>query len=302
MRKTFINELTDIAHHNDDIYIISGDAGYGVFEEFKNTKPQRFINTGIAEANTIGYAAGLALTGFNVFIYNIIPFVLYRCFEQVRNDICYQQLPVTLIGIGSGVTYAPGGMTHYSIEDLGICQALPNLTVISPIDPIETAAAVQYAAKATSPVYIRIAKAGEPNIRQDNCPDILQPAIISEGEDIAILSYGNIFNEALEAIASLATKQIHPRLITVPTIQPFPETALESLLHGCHTVITLEEHFQTGGLASRMAELICRRRLNKKLIPLALPNKFIHDINNAQGLRKKYGIDAAAVKQAVLAC
>src|SRR5690242_9623991 len=129
MRNAFIDTILASCGQRDDIFIISGDAGLGVFDNFKEKFPGRFLNLGAAEQNTISFAAGLALTGFKVVVYNIIPFVLYRCYEQVRNDICYQDLPIILAGIGSGLTYSPQGMTHYSIEDLGIARTLPNLTV-----------------------------------------------------------------------------------------------------------------------------------------------------------------------------
>lgn len=116
---------------------MSGDAGYGVLDEYKKCFPNRYLNLGVAEQNMISFSAGLGLAGYNVFIYNIVPFVLYRCYEQVRNDICYQRLPVTLIGIGSGVTYAPQGITHYGVEDVSIARTLPNLVILSPSDPIE---------------------------------------------------------------------------------------------------------------------------------------------------------------------
>ncbi|MFH1673087.1 MAG: transketolase C-terminal domain-containing protein [Pseudomonadota bacterium] len=299
MRKTFIQVLTDIAYDNDDIYIVAGDAGFGVFEDFCRLKPDRFINAGIAEANMIGYGAGLCMAGFNVFVYNIIPFVLYRCYEQVRNDICYQRLPVTLVGIGSGLTYAPGGMTHYGVEDLSICQSLPNLTVISPIDPVETKAAIEYAAVADGPVYIRIAKAGEPTFRTDGCPNILTPALVRDGEGVAVLSYGSVFAEAVQAMNELAMSGIYPRLISVPTLQPFPEEELFCLLKDCHVAITLEEHYRSGGLFTRLADCLAKYDVRPKLVPLALPDRFIHDINKQEEMRKEYDINAAAVVKTV---
>jgi transketolase len=299
MRNAFIHTLLDLAKENDSVYIIAGDAGYGVFEDFCQMKPNRFINAGIAEANMIGYAAGLAMVGFNVFVYNIIPFVLYRCYEQVRNDICYQRLPVTLVGIGSGLTYAPGGMTHYGVEDLAVCQSLPNLTVISPIDPIETKAAVMFAVEADGPVYIRIAKSGEPVFRTQGCDNILTPTIIRDGESVAILSYGSVFDEVAQAMGELAKSGICPRIISVPTLQPFPKETLPRLLDGCHAAVVVEEHFRSGGLASRMADHMTESNDHIRLISLSLPDRFIHDVNKQTGLRKKYGIDAGSIAQAV---
>lgn len=300
MRNTFINTLSTLAKDDDSIYIVSGDAGYGVFEEFRDHYPDRFINAGVAEANMIGYSAGMALTGFNVFVYNIIPFVLYRCYEQVRNDICYQKLPVTLVGIGSGITYAPQGMTHYSVEDITLASTLPNLTVISPIDPVEVRAAVNYAAQASGPVYIRLAKTGEPDFRTSECNDILEPAVIRDGEDAIILSYGSIFGEAAEAADILDSRGIHVRLVSVPVLQPFPKNRIAKLISGFKTVITLEEHYHTGGLTSRMAELFVSHKITSALVPLTIPDQFIHHINKQAGLRNRYNIDAQAVVRAVI--
>ena len=167
MRNTVINKITEVAKKNKNIFIITGDAGFGVLDEYKNSFPKRFLNLGIAEQNTISFAGGLALTGYKVFVYNIVPFVMYRCYEQVRNDICYQKLPVILIGIGSGVTYAPQGVTHYSVEDVALAKTLPNLTILSPADPYEAALCAEYALKSKNPVYIRIAKSGEPKIHKN---------------------------------------------------------------------------------------------------------------------------------------
>ena len=300
MRNTFIKTLYELAKDDDSIYVVAGDAGFGVFEAFRGTWPNRFINSGIAEANMIGYSAGMAMAGFNVFVYNIIPFLLYRCYEQVKNDICYQHLPVTLIGTGAGLTYAPGGMTHYSVEDLGICATLPNLTVISPIDPVETAAAVRYATASESPVYIRLAKSGEPVIRQDMCADILKPAVIREGEDVVLLSYGTVFEEAIVAAEELKKLGVNLGLVSVPTLNPFPRDEIIELIKDFSLVITLEEQFSSTGLGMKITDLFVQEQINAVLVKLALPVCFIHKVNNQTGMRKYYGIDSKAVISATM--
>src|SRR3989338_193959 len=199
MRNTFIETLIKTHSSHKDFFMLSGDAGLGLFEGLQKQYPNKFKNMGIAEQNAIGFAAGMGLVGFKVYVYNIIPFVLYRCYEQVRNDICYQELPVTLVGIGSGITYSPQGMTHYSVEDLGIAQTLPNLKVFSPIDPIEAKLAARYSLNCGSPVYVRLAKRGEPNMHKNENFDITEPQLIEEGEDIAILFHGSIGLEVLKA-------------------------------------------------------------------------------------------------------
>jgi transketolase len=175
VRNTFIDTVIDACRNRDDIFILSGDAGLGVFDSFKDEFPDRFRNMGVAEQNTISFAAGLAMTGCRVVVYNIIPFLLYRCYEQVRNDICCQKLPVVLAGIGSGITYAPQGMSHYSIEDIGLVQTLPDLVAISPMDPAEARAAARYALDSSHPVYVRLAKNNEPSFHKSSDMDITLP-------------------------------------------------------------------------------------------------------------------------------
>lgn len=294
MRTTFIKTLTGMAAEDESIYVVSGDAGFGVFEDYTSNYPDRYINSGIAEANATGYAAGMAMAGFNVFVYNIIPFVLYRCYEQVRNDICYQRLPVTLIGIGSGLTYAPGGMTHYSVEDLSLCLSLPNLTVISPVDGVETRAAVEYAGQCDGPVYIRIAKSGEPAMKERRTNSILSPEVIREGDDIALVTYGSVITEAMSAADRLKESGIELKVISIPTIQPLDMDTLLDQLHGITHVIVLEEHFQQGGLYTRLLEAMNGNQ-GKVLHPMGIPNGFIHDIRNQSGMREMFHIDADAI-------
>ncbi len=295
MRNTFINTLIAACTERDDIFILSGDAGLGVFDRFKDEFPGRFLNMGVAEQNTIGFAAGLSLSGYRVVVYNIIPFVLYRCYEQVRNDICYQKLPVVLVGIGSGVTYAPMGMTHYSIEDIGLARTLPNMTVISPCDPVEAKFAARHALTCTTPLYVRLAKRGEPEIHPNDDFDISKPQVIRKGHKIAIVSHGSMVGEALAAWNCLNDAGITPLLLSLPTIQPLDINTLGTLLEGIAVVIVLEEHYESCGLGSIMANLMVERTLSFRLIKMGIPDEFIYAVNDTSGLRKQFGIDAGSI-------
>ena len=136
MRTAFVKELESIMKNDEDTILLTGDLGFSVFERIRDTFAKQYINMGVAEQNMIGVAAGMALTGKQVFVYSIIPFLAYRPFEQVRNDICYQNLPVKFVGVGSGLSYSDAGFTHHAIEDYGILRSLPNLTILSPADPV----------------------------------------------------------------------------------------------------------------------------------------------------------------------
>jgi transketolase len=299
MRNTFIDTIIGACKSRDDIFILSGDAGLGVFDQFKEEYPDRFLNMGVAEQNTISFAAGLAMTGYKVLIYNIIPFLLYRCYEQVRNDICYQELPIILAGIGSGVTYAPMGMTHYSVEDIGIARTLPNLTVISPIDPVEARLAAAFALASDKPVYVRLAKRGEPDIHQHANFKIDEPQVLRKGNKVALVCHGSITEEVLKAHDMLIEYGICPLVISVPVLQPLDKASLLKLLAGFEVVVSVEEHHAHSGMGGILSQMISSQGMTNKLVTCGVPYDFIHVVNDTNGMRKLFGIDAESIARTV---
>jgi transketolase len=297
MRNTFVDVIIEAAKTREDIFIISGDAGLGVFDTFKNDQLGKFLNLGIAEQNAISFAAGLSLTGYKPYIYNIAPFVLYRCYEQVRNDICYQRLPVVLIGIGSGLTYAPAGMTHYSVEDIGLAQTLPNLNVFSPIDPVEAKMIATYSLSCNDPIYVRIPKRGEPKINENDDFDITKPRLIKNGERTAIVFHGSVSIEVLAAVKILEKQGINPKLISAPMIQPFNYDAFSLLVNDVQSVIVVEEHYVGCGLGSILAKEYVKRMPKWKLYLKGIPDKFVHEIKDIDGMRDHFGISAKKIAE-----
>lgn len=297
MRNTFMNTVMGTCTQREDIFIITGDAGLGVFDEFKVKYRDRFLNLGVAEQNMASFCAGLAMTGHKVFLYNIIPFLIYRCYEQVRNDICYQELPVVLVGIGSGLTYAPAGMTHYSVEDIGIARTLPNLTVLSPIDPVEAKLAAEYSLTSAKPVLVRLPKTGEPFIHKDDRFDISEPQLIEDGEDIAILFHGSISLEVMKANDALRKDGINPKLISIPMVQPLNVEKLFQLLNGCTHVISVEEHFITTGFGSILAQEFIKEKPSWNLHLLGITDNFIHEIKDVNGMREYFGISGSKITE-----
>ncbi len=295
MRNTFINTIIDLTKDRDDVLVLSGDAGLGVFDSFQQGRSERFLNMGVAEQNMAGFAAGLTMAGFKVCMYNITPFVLYRCYEQIRNDICYQRLGVIMVGIGSGVTYAPAGMTHYSVEDIGIARTLPNLQVLSPIDPIEARAVAKYALDVDSPVYVRLAKRGEPNIHRDEQVDVTSPHVVEEGEGIAIVFHGSIGVEVLRARARLAEEGVFPRLISLPMVQPVPFDRLGEMLCDVKHVVSVEEHFLGCGLGSALLQEYVRSEPSWRLHTLGIGDAFIHEVKTCEGMRDHFGISGERI-------
>jgi transketolase len=296
VRKSVIKRITVFAEKDKSVFLISGDAGYGVLDEFGRRFPDRYLNMGVAEQNMISFAAGLGLAGFKVFIYNIVPFVLYRCYEQVRNDICYQRLPVTLIGIGSGITYAPQGITHYAVEDIAIARTLPNMTILSPSDPIEAEESLDFAFKSKRPVYIRVAKSGEKVIHKNEIKDIAKPIVIREGGKVAVLFHGSISEEVVKASENI---EYPPLVVSIPMIQPVDFDALSERLKNVHTLVTIEEHFVEGGLGSVVSEWITKKKLPFKLKKLGIKHEFIHTVKNRNGMRHHYDISADSIRKTI---
>ena len=300
MRKTFIDKILAAIEKYPEMMILLGDSGLGVFDDFQRKFPDQFINTGVAEQNATGLAAGLAITGSKVMLYNISPFVLYRCYEQVRNDICYQGLPVILVGIGSGVTYAPQGMTHYSVEDIGLCKTLPGLQVFSPADPVEAGKIAEFCLETDKPVYIRLAKQGEDILHTSPIIDITRPQVLQEGTDIALVCHGSIASEVVQAHHFLLQEGISSRMLTIPLIQPIPFDELTQLLHPIKNIVIIEEHFHNCGVGNT---LVYHSHLNESawnISVLGIDDVYIHEVKNQKSLREQFGISARKIVSHVL--
>jgi len=203
MRNAFVSELTDISK-DPKIFTLLADNGIIVFDDYIKLYPKQFLNVGIAESNMIGVAAGMAMCGFIPFVYTIIPFLTMRPFEYIRNDICKQNQNVKLIGIGAGFNYSTLGPTHHGTEDISIMRCLPNLTVLSPADPLETRKATMAAYKMKGPVYIRIGTGKNPSVYKNDYEFVIGKGIVlNDGDDVTIISTGFIIQETQLAIDEL---------------------------------------------------------------------------------------------------
>lgn len=277
MRNSVANEIKKYASEDKDLFVISGDAGLGVWDDFKDSK--QFLNPGVNEQLDIGFAAGMSLMGHKVVYYNIAPFVIMRPYEFIRNDICYQDLPIILIGTGSGITYAPAGMTHYVVEDITLALSMPNLDIFSPADPIEAVECFKYAYRSKKPSYIRIAKNGE-NIIHKNKIDISKPIFINKNDSKNILIlHGSIVDETEKIL-----KEIDINIVSVPMITS--DFEWNDFLDTYENIFTYEEHFINGGLGSYL-----RDKTAKNIHKFGIKNEYIHKIGNRDYLREYYEID-----------
>lgn len=302
MRNAFAKELNELAKENEAIVFLSGDIGNRIFDHFKELFPNRFFNCGIAEANMMGMAAGMALCGIKPVVYTITPFVTTRCLEQIKIDICYQNLPVIIIGVGSGLCYSVGGATHCSPEDIGLLRLFPNMTILCPGDAQEVKAAIRSALNCESPVYIRLGKKGEPIIHP-NVPDftIGKGIIVKEGNDICILSTGNMLPVAKEIGEYLETKEITTKVISFHTIKPLDEELLQSVFSKFKVIVTLEEHSVIGGLGGGIAEWLADNHNQKgKLVRIGIPDKFMTVTGNQEYARQHFGLTPDLIIKKIL--
>jgi transketolase len=289
MRTAFINELIIQARRHPEIFLVVGDLGFSVVEPFAAEFPDRFLNAGVAEQNLTGAAAGLASEGYHVFTYSIANFPTLRCLEQIRNDIAYHRLPVTVVSVGAGFAYGNLGYSHHAVQDLGILRTLPEMTILSPADPGETRESLQWLAQNPRPSYLRLGKAGEPDLH--NVRGLTQgPLKIVEGTgDLALVATGSILKEALAAAKILATEGTSVSVFSCPLLQPVPPEFFAPLKK-YPRLMALEEHLPAGGLAS-----LLREHLPQPVPSLAVPPKTLGLVGSQEYLRRHAGLDAAGV-------
>lgn len=300
MRLAFIAELEKLAGEDSSIVLLTADLGYSVFENFIRKFPHRYYNVGISEQNMAGLAAGLALEGFRPIIYSIIPFTTMRNYEQLRNDICYQNLPVIVVGVGSGFSYGPYGRTHHALEDISIMRTLPGMTVFSPSDPIETQLVTREAYRLKSPSYIRLGKAGEPNLHKKPFKFTLGKIYnIRKGDNVAVFVTGNIASEVLLASDTLSKRGFRISVYTIPTIKPIDRNSVRKEILRHKTIITVEEHSIIGGLGSTIAEIIAEESMNVLFKRIAVQDPITHFVGNQEYMRKKNGINATSIAKKI---
>ena len=256
MRIAFVNTLQELAKKNKDIMLLTNDLGFSVFEKYIEELPKQYLNMGVAEQNMTGVAAGMAMEGKTPFVYSIVPFVTMRNFEQIRNDICYQNLNVKIIGVGAGFSYGPYGHTHHGLEDIGILRTLANLTIICPGDPIEAELAVKKAIKINGPVYIRLGRAGEPIVYSKKPKfTVGKGLIVREGKDITIVSMSYMTIEAIRAAAYLEKQGVSCEIIDLRTIKPIDWETIFTSIHKTKKLMVLDTGVATGSVAG---EIIAR--------------------------------------------
>lgn len=302
MRNAFADEVTSLGASDPRVMLLSGDIGNKLFDKFKAVAPGRFVNCGIAEANMMGMAAGLALSGFRPVVYTITPFTTTRCFEQIRVDVCYHEAPVIIVGTGSGLSYAELGPTHHSCEDIAILRTLPGMKVVCPADATELRLAMRAALAQDNPVYMRIGKKGEAAIHGSPPEFTIGKAItVRNGTDACLIATGTLVATALEAADKLAALGISARVESFHTVKPLDEARLTEIFKQYPLVALIEEHGRAGGLAGAVAEwsLPWTGTRRPKVLSFGVPDEFPHVIGSQEYMREKFGLTADSVTRSV---
>jgi transketolase len=274
----FADTLLTLARADRNILAVTSDSrGSGKLGPFGQALPRQIVEVGIAEQNLVGIAAGLGSCGKNVFAVSPACFLTARSLEQVKNDICYSDHPVTVVGISAGVSYGALGTTHHSLHDFAVMRAINNLTIVAPADNYETREAVKAAAASDRPVYLRFGKAALYTLPgADTQPFAVGKArVLREGNDVAFLATGETVVHCLLAAAHLAaTAGLHCRVVSLPTVKPLDAAAVLAAAWECRAVVTAEEHMVHGGLGEAVAGIIAQAGIGTRFQIAGIPDEY----------------------------
>ena len=304
MRDHFIKRLYEHARKDPRITLVTGDLGFGVFDEYRQSFPKQFINAGVAEQNMTGLATGLAMEGRIVFTYSIANFSTLRCLEQIRNDACYHGANVKVVSIGGGFSYGQLGISHHATEDLAIMRSLPDMTVVSPCGLWETTEATSAIIAHSGACYLRLDKSvGEDSpVFDGEVFEIGKARVLKEGDDCTIIVTGGILQEVWQAVKLLGHGGINASIISVHSLKPFDSETIIQACRKTKNIFTVEEHTTLGGLGSAVAESLMDNGVcPEKFLRIGLEAGFSSIVGSQKYLRKQYGLDAESISKRIQA-
>ena len=304
MRNAFADELTKLGDDDPRVVMLSGDIGNRLFDKFKAKHDSRFFNCGVAEANMMGVAAGMAMNGLRPVAYTITPFITTRCLEQIRTDVCYHEAPVTIVAVGAGLAYSGLGPTHHACEDISFLRSLPNMVVICPGDSFEVRAALRASLMQDHPVYIRLGKKGEPVVHKGPLTEfaIGRAIIVARGSDVCLLSTGNMLPEAVEAARELEKHGISAEVVSFHTVKPLDEACLTDAFARFPFVATIEEHSRIGGFGAAVAEWLVDTRVTpRQFIRFGTPDAFFKKSGEQEFAREALGLGGHQIADKIIA-
>jgi len=294
--------LFELANDNKDVVLITGDLGFGLFENFSEKFPSQFINIGIAEQNMIGVSTGLALEGKVVFVYSIGNFPTLRCLEQIRNDACYHNLNINIICMGAGFSYGALGMSHHATEDIAIMRSLPGTTVISPSTEDEAYFSTIELSKRNGVGYLRLDKSKVSKRKKSKSElEIGKGNILKDGSDYTIIACGGIVEEALLAADDLDKNNISCKVVSMHTIKPIDNALIQDCVKNSKGIVSLEEGNITGGLGSAILEVCLKNgEFPLKMKTLGINDEYVSIVGSQEYLRDSVGISKRFIVNTIL--
>jgi transketolase len=298
MRSAFSKSILTAAQKDPKVLLLTGDHGYALFDEFRHHLPNQFINAGIAEQNMVGVAAGLAKVGYKPIVYGLSAFVPVRVLEQIKMDVCYENLPVVFIGDGAGVVYSSLGSSHQSVEDIAVLRSLPNINILSPCDAKEMEYVMDFALSFDSPTYVRMGKSDVGSVHSTSISVPVGGLVpVSHGSDkkVIFLATGSMVKTA----QSLATTLGDFSVWSVPSIKPFDSNHLSDLSKVAEFIIVLEEHSISGGLGGLIAEVVSEGNHVAKIIRFGIRDRFSEKCGSYEYLLNEHGINESALLEKI---
>jgi transketolase len=302
MRNIFVDECYSIAAQDERLVFLMSECGFSVVERFEEAYPNRFYNVGIAEQSLVGTAAGLASRGLRPVAYNMAMFLTMRAYEMIRDDVCYQNLPVILAGVIPGLGYGNSGTTHHTVEDCAILRVLPNLTIVYPSCEVDVRAAARQAVKLNAPIYLGLARNGSYNAGYSAEDFKIGKAIqLADGNDCAVLACGTMVKTALEVAGKLKTAGIKMRVCNFHTVKPLDTETIDTAAKECGAVFTIEEQSIIGGLGGAVAEYIAENGLNCRFKRFGAVDRYPDSIGTYDYLIRQNGLDADSLARSISA-
>jgi transketolase len=294
MRSAFSKSILTAAQRDPKVLLLTGDHGYALFDEFRQHLPNQFINAGIAEQNMVGVAAGLAKTGYKPIVYGLSAFVPVRVLEQIKMDVCYENLPVVFIGDGAGVVYSSLGSSHQSVEDIAVLRCIPNINILSPCDAKEMEYVMDHALAFDAPVYVRMGKSDVGSVHEKSISNpigSLVPVSTGSNSKAVFLATGSMVKTA----QSLANTLGDFAVWSVPSIKPFDGHHVSELSKTAQLIIVLEEHSVSGGLGGLVAEVVSENSNGAKVIRFGIRDRFSERCGSYEYLLNEHGINEDAL-------
>lgn len=299
MREAFSNALVRIALADPQVILLTGDHGYALFDEFRNRRPDQYINAGIAEQNMVGMAAGLARVGFRPFVYGLAAFIPIRTVEQIKLDIAHDDLPVVLLGDGAGFVYSHLGTSHQSTEDIACTRAIPRLQVLSPADRFEMAAAMDYAYKAQGPVYLRMGKSDRGDVHAGPTGSLKPGRLLrvrdGRSDRPGLIATGSMVKAAVDIAQGLDLV-----VWSAPVLKPLHAGDVCAAARAANSLVTLEEHSVLGGLGAAVTEITSEHQPTR-VLRIGVHDRFSEYCGTYDYLLREHGLDTDNVRERVMA-